>query len=364
MKIKAAVVREKGGPFVIEELELDEPRENEVLVRVVACGLCHTDLVARDQHLPAPLPAVFGHEGAGVVDRVGARVTKVQPGDHVVMSYLSCGACGPCEKGAPTHCDTFLPSNFMGARLDGTVTMRKGQEAVHGSFFGQSAFASHALASERNVVKISNDLPLEIMGPLGCGIQTGAGGVINCLKVRPGSSIGVFGVGSVGVSAVIAAVVSGCTTIIAVDINDQRLSISRGFGATHAINPASVDPVPEIMKITGRGLDYTLDCTGIPAVLRKAFDSLGMGGACGLIGAAPAGAEVSLGMQTVLNGRTLMGIVEGDSIPDIFIPTIIDLYRQGRFPFDRMVTFYPFMQINQAAEDSEKGKALKAVLKF
>jgi aryl-alcohol dehydrogenase len=310
------------------------------------------------------LPAVFGHEGAGIVERVGARVAKVQPGDHVAMSYLSCGACGPCEKGRPTHCDAFHQSNFMGARLDGSVTMQKGQEAIHGSFFGQSAFASHVLASERNLVKIPNDLPLEIIGPLGCGIQTGAGGVINSLKVRPGSSIAVFGTGSVGVSAIMAAVVCGCTKIIAVDINDDRLGTAKKFGVTHTINSGKVDPVPEIMQITGRGLDYALDCTGVPAVLRKAFDSLAVGGVCGLIGAAPAGAEASLDMHTILNGRTLMGVVEGDSIPDIFIPQLIELYRQGRFPFDRMVTFYPFEEINQAAQDSEMGKTLKAILKF
>jgi aryl-alcohol dehydrogenase len=365
MKIRAAVVREKSGPFLIEELDLDEPREDEVLVRMAACGLCHTDLVARDQYLPAPLPGVFGHEGAGVVERVGSRVTKVAPGDHVAMSYLSCGTCGACKKGTPTHCTTFFPSNFSGARLsDGSITMRKGKEPVHGSFFGQSSFASRALATERNVVKVPKDLPLEIMGPLGCGIQTGAGGVINSLKARPGSSIAVFGAGSVGVSAIMAALVAGCTTIIAVDITDKRLQAAKKFGATHTINSTQIDPVQEILRITGAGVDYSLDCAGIPAVLQKAFESLAWGGVCGLIGAAPAGAQVSLDMQTLLNGRGLIGIVEGDAVSDVFIPQLIELYRQGRFPFDKMITFYPFEEINRAAEDSEKGKALKAILRF
>jgi len=364
MKIKAAVVREKSGAFLIEDVELDEPRESEVLVRMVACGLCHTDLVARDQHLPVPLPGVFGHEGAGVVERVGARVTKVAPGDHVAMSYLSCGGCNQCKKGFPTHCNEFLPSNFAGVRSDGSVTLKKGREKIHGSFFGQSTFATYALATDRNVVKVPKDLPLEIMGPLGCGIQTGAGGVINSLAVRPGSSIAVFGAGSVGVSAIMAALVSGSTMIIAVDVNDRRLKAAKRFGATHTINSAKTDPVEEIQRITGIGVDYSLECTGIPGVLRQAFDSLCMGGKCGLIGAAPAGAEVGLNMQNILNGRTLIGVVEGDSVPDVFIPQLIELYRQGRFPFDRMMTFYPFDQINQAAADSEKGKALKAVLRF
>jgi aryl-alcohol dehydrogenase len=364
MKITAAVVRQKAGPFLIEEIDLDEPREDEVLIKVVACGLCHTDLVARDQHLPVPLPGVFGHEGAGIVEKVGSRVTKVAPGDHVVMSFVSCGNCPSCKKGIPTHCDTFLPSNFSGARLDGSLTMSKNGEPIHGSFFGQSTFASHALALERNVLKVSNDLPLEILGPLGCGIQTGAGGVINSLKARPGSSIAIFGTGSVGISAIMGSVVAGCTTIIAVDINASRIETAKSFGATHSVNSRETEPIQAIQAITGGGVDFALECTGNPTVLRQAFDSLAMGGVCGLIGAAPAGAEVSLDMQNILNGRTLMGIVEGDSIPDIFIPHLIDLYRQGRFPFDRMVSFYDFADINKAAEDSEKGKTLKAVLRF
>jgi aryl-alcohol dehydrogenase len=333
-------------------------------VAMVATGLCHTDLVARDQYLPVPLPGVFGHEGAGVVEKVGARVTKVAPGDHVALSYFSCGACHSCKKGVPTHCSLFFPGNFSGGRVDGSVTMGKGGEAVHGAFFSQSSFASHSLANERNVVKVRKDVPLEILGPLGCGIQTGAGGVINTLKARPGSSIAVFGVGSVGVSAVMGAMVCGCTTIIGVDINDGRLDAVRGFGATHGVNSAKEDPVAKILEITGGGVDFSLDCVGNPKVLRQAVDSLAWGGVCGLVGAAGAGTEVSLDMQTILNGRTVTGVVEGDSIPDVFIPQLIDLYLQGRFPFDKMITFYPFDQINQAAEDSEKGKALKAILRF
>jgi aryl-alcohol dehydrogenase len=364
MKIKAAVVREKSGPFVFENLDLDEPRDDEVLVRVVGAGVCHTDLVAREQYLPVPLPVVLGHEGAGVVEKVGSRVTKVTPGDHVAMSYLACGVCNSCKKGRPTHCATWFVSNIAaGARPDGSATMRKGKEAIHGSFFGQSSFANFALASEQNVVKVPKDLPLEIMGPLGCGIQTGAGGVINSLAARPGSSIAIFGAGSVGMSAIMAAVVCGCTTIIAVDINNQRLKTAKKFGATHTINSGKTNPVEQIIAITGGGADYTLECSGIPAVLRQAVDSLAWGGVCGLIGAAPAGSEVSLDMLTVLNGRTVKGIVEGDSIPDVFIPQLIELYRQGRFPFDRMITFYSFDEINKAAEDSEKGKVIKAVVR-
>jgi aryl-alcohol dehydrogenase len=364
MNIKAAVVREKAGPFKIENIELDEPRGDEVLVRIVASGLCHTDLVARDQYLPIPLPGVFGHEGSGIVEKVGTGVTKVRPGDHVVMSYLSCGTCVSCKEGTPSLCLDFLPSNFAGSRPDGSTTMKKNGEPIHASFFGQSSFASYALAVERNVVKVRNDVPLEILGPLGCGVQTGAGGVINSLHPPVGSSIAVFGVGSVGLSAVMAAYVSGCTTIIAVDIMADRLRMAREFGATHLIDPGTEDPVAEIRKITGGGVKYSLECTGIPQVFRQSVDALTMGGVCGLIGVAPAGVEVSLDMQNILNGRSIRGIVEGDSNADIFIPQLVELHMQGRFPFDRMITFYPFGRINEAAEDSEKGKTIKAVLRI
>jgi aryl-alcohol dehydrogenase len=363
MKIKAAVVREKSGPFKIEEIELDEPREDEVLVRVVGCGICHTDLVARDQHQPAPLPAVFGHEGSGVVEKVGTRVSKVKPGDHVVLSYLSCGVCSSCKKGAPAYCSDFLKVNFSAERGDGSPTMHKNGETIHGVFFGQSSFATHALAMERNVVKVRRDVPLEVLGPLGCGFQTGAGGVINALKPGAGSSIAVFGAGSVGMSAILGAVVCGCTPIIAVDVKSNRLKIAQEFGATHTINPDQTDPITEIKRITGAGVKYSLECVGIPKVLRQAVDALATTGVCGLIGVAPVGMEVTLDMHSILNGRTVRGIVQGDSIPDIFIPQLIELYKQGRYPFDRMIKFYPLDQINQAAEHSEKGKVLKAVLR-
>ncbi len=363
MKIKAAVVREKGGPFRIEEVELDDPREEEVLVRIVGSGVCHTDLVARDQYMPVPLPGVFGHEGSGVVEKVGGRVTKVKPGDHVAMSYLSCGLCVSCRKGRPSHCLDFLPSNFAGVRADGSSTMRKNGQPIYGSFFNQSSFASHALATERNVVKVPKDVPLELLGPLGCGLQTGAGGVMNSLRPEVGSSIAVFGAGSVGQSAILAAVAVGCTTIIAVDVKPERLRIAQEFGATHSINSSETDSVAEIRRITGHGVEYSLECTGMPQVFRQAVDALMMGGVCGLIGVAPPGVEAGLEMQTILNARTIKGIVEGDSNPDLFIPKLIDLYKLGRFPFDRMMTFYSLDQINQAAEDSETGKVLKAVVR-
>ncbi len=368
MKIKAAVVREQSGPFKIEEIELDEPRDDEVLVRIVSSGICGTDLGARAGHLPIPPPpSVFGHEGAGVVEKVGKQVRKVKPGDHVVLGWSACGECIPCRSGYDPYCANFFPLNFGGARPDGSTTLRKGDQIIHGSFFGQSSFANFTVANERNVVKVRKDVPLDILGPMGCGIRTGAGAVMNTLRPRPGASIAVFGIGPVGMSAILAAVVCGCTPIIAVDINSDRLEMARKFGATHIVHSGKADPVAAIQEITGEGADFTLECVGNPKVLRQAVDSLPRGGprcgVCGLLGVVAPGTEVTLDMDKIMNGRTVRGIIAGDSVADVFIPTLIELYRQGRFPFDRMITFYPFDEISKAVGDMEKGKVIKPVLR-
>jgi aryl-alcohol dehydrogenase len=364
MKVTAAVTPGKGEPFQLREIELDAPRADEVLVRIVATGVCHTDLVVRDQYYPVPLPAVLGHEGAGIVEQVGSAVTKVAPGDHVVLSFHSCATCANCRQGEPGYCHNLFGYNFAAARPDGSPTMHQGDTVIHGSFFGQSSFASHALAYERNVVKVRKDVPLELLGPLGCGLQTGAGGVMNALRPRAGSSIAVFGVGSVGLSAIMAAKVVGCTTIIGVDLNPARLAMAQELGATHVINAGETDPVAKIQEITGTGVNYSLEATSLPKVLRQAVDCLTLTGVCGLIGAAPLGTEVTLDMNSIMFGRTLRGIIEGDSVPDIFIPQLVELYAQGRFPIDKLISFYSFDQINEAAHDSETGKAIKPVLRM
>jgi aryl-alcohol dehydrogenase len=364
MEIRAAVVFETGGEFSIEQLELTDPKDDELLVRVVGVGICHTDLVARDGHLPIPPPpSVFGHEGAGVVEKVGARVTKVKPGDHVVLSWDCCGTCSSCKSGRDPYCLNFFLHNFHGARPDGSATLRKGGQVIRGSFFCQSSFADFALANERSVVKVRDDIPLEILGPMGCGVMTGAGAVMNSLHPRPGSSIAVFGVGTVGMSAVLAAVVVGCTTIIGVDIDQDRLETAQEFGATHVVNAGEADPVEAIRDITGGGADLSLECVGNPRVLRQAVDALPRCGVCGLLGAVPPGTEVSLDMDLLMNGRTVTGIIQGDAIPDLFIPRLIELYSQGRFPFDRMIRFYPLDEINKAVADLEEGRVIKAVLR-
>lgn len=365
MEIKAAVVRQKNGPFILEDVILNEPTKDQILVRLVATGLCHTDLVCRDQHYPVPLPMVFGHEGAGVVEKVGAAVTKVQPGDHVVLTFYTCGRCEACVSGDPTSCANSFVPNFMGRSVTGECTIHglDGSE-VGASFFGQSSFATYALAYERNAVKVTKDVPLELLGPLGCGIQTGAGSVLNALNPSAGSSIAIFGAGAVGLSAVMAAVVAGCTKIVVVDVKENRLKLADELGATHVINAASSDPVEKIKEICAGGVPYVLETSGLPSVLQQAILSSAIGGEIGIVGAPPMGATIPVDINFLLFNRKLRGIVEGQSISDIFIPRLVELYRQGKFPFDKLLKFYSFDEINQAAEDSENGITLKPVLRM
>ena len=364
-EITAAVVRKKGGPFRVETLTLEEPRPDEALIRIVATGMCHTDMVARDQLYTVPLPVVLGHEGAGIVERVGSSVKKIAPGDHVVLTYMWCGHCKPCLNGDLTYCENFYPLNFGGAREDGSTATQDKQGAVHDHFFGQSSFGTYALAHERNVVKVPAAAPLELLGPLGCGIQTGAGAVMNALKVRPGSSFAAFGGGAVGLSAVMAARVAGATTIIAADVVPSRLALAKELGATHTVNSRETDPVEAVRKITGGGADFTLESSGRPAVLRQAIDALAIKGVCGIVGAPALGTEASFDVNGVMTtGKRIIGIIEGDSVPDLFIPSLVELYQQGRFPFDKLVKFYPLDQINQAAEDSEKGVTIKPIVRL
>jgi aryl-alcohol dehydrogenase len=369
MRIKAALVEAPSAAFTFETLELDEPRDEEVLVRIVATGLCQTDIHVRDQHYPVPLPIVLGHEGAGVVERVGASVTGIEPGDHVVLSFPSCGHCRPCRTGHNAYCESGFSLCFGGSRPDGSSALHRLDGAaplseVHGAFFAQSSFATHALATASNIVKVPHDVPLELLGPLGCGFQTGAGAVFNSLRVRAGASIAILGVGAVGLAAVMAARVAGAGRIIAVDINTQRLALAAELGATHIINGGTEDVAARIAEITGGGVDYSLEITGLPKMLRMAVDLLAPLGIAALIGGAPAGAEAAIDMNGLLGGRTVRGVAQGDSVPQVFIPMLIDMYRQGVFPFDRLIRFYDFEDINAAVEDTRRGNTVKAVLRI
>ncbi|MCM3762853.1 NAD(P)-dependent alcohol dehydrogenase [Alkalihalobacillus oceani] len=364
MLTKAAVTNGKGDPFKIESLKVDEPKAGEVLVRIVGVGICHTDLIVRDQYYPVPLPAVLGHEGSGVVEKIGDGVTTVVPGDHVVLSFASCGTCKSCMTGRPYACQTFYELNFTGTMQDGTCRIHKEDGTDVSNFFGQASFSEYAVVSERNVVNVPKDVPLELLGPLGCGIQTGSGAVLNKLKPEIGSSIVVFGSGSVGLSAIMAAKVASCGTIIAVDVQESRLEFAKELGATHTINPKNVNVVEEIQAITGGGADYTIETTSRPEVLRQAVDSLATLGTTVIIGAPALGTEVSLDVNTILFEKKVTGLLLGSSIPQIFIPQLIGLYKEGKFPFDKLVKYYTLDQINQAADDSESGVTIKPILKI
>ena len=364
-KISAAIVQEKGAPFVFEELELEGPRPDEILVRIVATGICQTDVHVRDRLQPAGLPAVLGHEGAGVVEEVGNLVTAVKPGDPVVLSYEYCDHCRFCRTGRYSYCEKAMPANFGGSRLDGTNALRRsGGGPVHGHFFGQSSFATYAVATERNTVKVPSDLPLELLGPLGCGLQTGAGAVLNSLRVPANSGIAILGTGAVGLAAIMAARIAGANPIIGVDIIPSRLQVASELGATHTIDARKEDVRQRVAEITGSGVDYALEITAIPEMLKLAVDILAPCGTAGLIGGGIPGAEAPIRMSQLLLGRTVRGIVQGDSIPQLFIPKLIAMYRAGKFPFDRLVRFYDFKDINRAIADSGSGVTIKPVLRI
>lgn len=360
MEITAAVLRERLGPYRMEKLELDEPKDDELLVRVLGSGICHTDTFMSGVF---PFPNyLLGHEGAGIVEKVGAKVTKFKPGDKVVGTFFNCGSCPTCKMGKPTYCLDSARVNFSGRRPDGTFTTHKDGDPVYSAFFGQSSFASYMITNEANTVKIRDDAPVEIMGPLGCGIQTGAGTVINTLHVPAGSSIAVFGTGGVGLSSIMAAKVVGCTTIIAVDVHQHRLELAKELGATHIINSKEEDPLEKINEITnGFGVRYSIDTSAnITAAKQAILCTNHRIGECVL--AAVSGEEITVMYKDIQGGRIVRGVMEGDAISDQFIPAIVDLYMNGQFPFDKMIKKYKLEDIQQAIEDMESGVTIKPVL--
>jgi aryl-alcohol dehydrogenase len=363
VSVTAAVTEAAGEPFVVQELEIEEPRPGELLVRIAVSGICHTDLTVRGGTFPTPLPAVLGHEGAGVVEKVGSGVTAFAPGDHVALSYDWCDACAACASGRPFHCHGFFGRNFGAAREDGSTALSRNGTAIQSHFFGQSSFATHAVVPQRSAVKIGDDVPFEYAAPLGCGIQTGAGSVMNVLKPGPGSTFLVTGVGGVGLAAVMAASIMGAATIIAADLNTERLELARELGATHTIDPGNADLAEEVEAITGGGVELALEASGSTAVLRTVVDALASGGTCGVVGAPPFGEEAAIDVNTLIGeGRSIRGIVEGHSVPSVFIPLLIDLWRAGKFPVDRLVRSYDLDAINDAAADAERGTTIKPVL--
>ena len=363
---KAAVFRPDVPAASVEFVTVAALRDDEVLVRLVATGVCHTDLTCRDGFMALPRPIVLGHEGAGIVERVGAGVTSLAAGDPVVMTFLSCGACVNCSKGAPSYCEEFFPGNFTGRRLDGSTALSTSAGDVSGHFFGQSSFAMHSVANVRNAIKVRADAPLELLGPLGCGIQTGAGAVFNVLKPERGSSIGIIGAGGVGLSAVMAAVVAGCSPIVVVEPRADRRALALELGATHVIDPAAGAALPEaIRSIAANGLNYAFDTSGIPAVIGQTVNSLAKLGKLALVTANRGDAPITVPiLELVSRGITIRGVSMGDSMPHEFIPYLVNLIMEGRFRIERMVRFYNLDEINQALHDQESGAVIKAILRM
>ena len=366
MKSTAALLTGLGSEFTLDEIDIDGPRAGEVLIEIKAAGLCHTDLAARDGVLPIAFPGVVGHEGAGVVLAVGDGVTKVAVGDRVGVTFNSCGACATCAGGHPAYCENFMAKNYGGARDDGSLPLSRNGEPVSGMFFGQSSFATVALANELNVVKVDAEIPFEMLAPLGCGIQTGFGAVTRSLAAQPGSALAVAGGGSVGLAAVLGGVVAGCSTIIVIEPHSSRRELALELGATHAIDPAAGGVTEQIRAIVPRGLDNSIDTTGIPAVLEGLVGATASRGKLGLIGVPnDAAAALPLNIIATLSiGLTVTGIVEGDSDPDTFIPELVEHYLAGRLPLDKLVATYPFAEINEAVEAQHAGKVVKPVLVF
>ncbi|GAA4717742.1 NAD(P)-dependent alcohol dehydrogenase [Phytohabitans rumicis] len=355
MRVTAAVLDSAGAPFTLREVELSPPRPDEVLVRVSSVGICGTDLEFATFF---PTPAVLGHEGAGVVEAVGDHVTGVAVGDHVAMSFTFCGACARCLTGSPAYCLSFDAVNFSGRRPDGSSAVSLDGDPVNAHFLGQSSFATHVVAPAHAVVPVGKDVDLSVVGPFGCGFQTGAGGVFNVLRPAPGSSLAVFGAGAVGSAAILAAVISGCAVVAAVDVSPAKLAAARGFGATHCVSSGA-----DLAGIVPDGFDFAIDTTGRADVLRTAVEALGPLGRCGVIGVGPS-ETMTFDWRSILNGRGVTGIIAGSSVPRVFLPRLLDLYTAGRFPVDRMLTYFPFDQINEAVDAVRRGSVGKAVLTF
>lgn len=363
----AAVQRIVGAAPQIEPVTLSDPRENEVCIAIRAVGVCHTDMVMRDGLLPVPQPVVLGHEGAGVVQAVGSAVTGLAVGDHVVLSFSHCGSCGSCVEHEPAYCHNWFPLNFLGSRLDGSTALTDSKgEPIHSHVFGQSSFASHAIVPATNTIKVDKALPLELLGPLGCGIQTGAGAVLNAMKVRSGSSVAIIGVGAVGLSAVMAAKIAGASTIVALDINMARVAFAQTIGATHGFQADAADMSAHAAASgCAAGFDYIIDTTGITAVCNAAIAGLAPRGELALVGAYVPGENINIDATFAMSGgRVVRGVVEGSANPATFIPQLITYYQEGRFPFDRLIEMFAFADIAAAIEAGETGRVIKPVVRM
>lgn len=364
-EVRAAVLWPGEPAFRLESLQLEEPRAGEVLVRIAATGICHTDMVMRDAKV-TPRPIVLGHEGAGVVEQLGPGVGDLQVGDHVALSFASCGDCPSCHRAAPAYCDQFFNRNYLGCRADGSVSLSRAGQPVHSHFFGQSSFATHVVCARNSLVRVDDSLPLELVGPFGCGFQAGAGAVLNSFRVSRGASVMVLGSGAVGLAAVMAAAqIAGAATVIAVDRQEARLAVAREVGATHVINSDAGDFAAAVRAVAGAGVDFVIDTTGHIPLVESCPALLAPQGTLGLVAAYRLGSTMTFDLLNLMTGgRRIQGVMEGDTDIGTFIPALLEHYRQGRFPVDRLVRYYDFEQINAAIEASERGEVIKAVVRM
>jgi S-(hydroxymethyl)glutathione dehydrogenase/alcohol dehydrogenase len=365
--MKAAVFYAHNAPLTVEDIDIDKPKRGEVLVKVAASGVCHSDLSVINGTLPfPPPPAVLGHEGAGIVQEIDADVTSVSPGDHVILSWRpSCGKCGYCVTGRPQLCQTSSMQLLQGYLPDGTTRLHKDALEIR-HFTGVASFAEYAVVPEAGVVKIRPDVPLDAAALVGCGVMTGVGAVINTAKVTPGASVVVIGCGGVGLNVVQGAVLAGAEKIIAVDLNPQKLAWAKQFGATHLVNPADGDPVTQVLGLTdGLGADYAFEVIGRADTVVQAYHSIRPGGMAVVVGVAKPDDMVMIPALSLLQEKTLTGSVYGSARPSVDMPKLIDLYMSKRLKLDELVTRrIKLEQINDAFEWMEKGEVARSVIVY
>ena len=359
--MKAAVCREHGKPLVIESLEIDSPREGEVKVRIAACAICHSDIIFMDGGWGGEVPAVYGHEAAGIVDEIGPGVKSVKPGDHVVVTLIrSCGHCFYCAQGDPHICETQFP-------LDANSPLHRedGRDIVHGLRTG--AFAEYAVVDASQLVAIPDSIPLESASLLACGVITGLGAVVNTAKVESGSSVVVIGTGGVGLNSIQGARLSGARTIIAIDLADSKLAAAMEFGATHGINPEQENARSTVKALTqGRGADYVFVAVGSTRAIEESVGLARKGGTICIVGMPPSGARAAFeGVSIADNAKKLIGSKMGSTRLQVDMPKLVELYQQGRLKLDELISNrYPLEQINEAVESTRRGEALRNVIVF
>ncbi|EXJ92819.1 hypothetical protein A1O3_01373 [Capronia epimyces CBS 606.96] len=371
MITEALVVSKPGAPFRYQKVELDETlRADEVAVRIKASGVCRTDLnFAKEASVPELFPAVLGHEGAGIVERIGSAVTKVSPGDHVIVCYSCCGECKYCLRKESSYCDLWFKYNLGVGRLDGSKTFSSATDGrrITSHFFGQSSFARDILVSENGLVRVEKHIPFEILAPLACGVMTGAGAMLNVVNPTHDMTVVVVGVGAVGLSAIMALKLLEYPPrkIIAVDIVASRLEMARSFGATHGVNSkVRPDLMAVLMAIThGRGVDGAIDTTGRPEIVTALIHSAARKGKVVTVGMGELSTEVSHNIfEMVQAGCSYIGCNQGDCYPQEFSPELLTAWQLGKFPYDRLIRTYPAKEMEQAAKDMRSGKTVKAVL--